>query len=424
MAIDDIIREIESSISHLVTQPIFLEWLGKNTVERGDYVVINDSFVHRATSTLKSQKHIVLKADQDGILESRPLIANGLRFNLDFKHFGNRAPKPPVSTLEEAASEEVASLGELLFILIGEIHDTTVLEEAIGHADFDTMYWDPSATESVEIADKIIIVRDVHDEAPLAEAITKLYEDNGSQLPDGLLSALGIALDQLQDRAVASLVLPSQETELGRGVTDSILEVLQEQRDQYASVLASSTTQELSEGINEILRIAYNFASDATTYLNLIVSICDLKPIVLWGTIAEHIALSESFKQLPWSRSRNKPSMKNYTSTISDARNSAFHNLFPFRKSLQLSLPQSALQNAELRIFSEHGKKKDNRLSFQDRELIDLLTEFTRARERRVSTRFWQQNLAVMDATIALFSATNSFLKTLYASAQSDSILN
>ena len=276
-----------------------------------------------------------------------------------------------------------------------------------------------NATDSVEIANRLITVRDVHDEAPLAETITKLYEDRGSQLPDGLLTALGIALDQLQDCAVASLVLPSQGTELGRGMTDSIVEVLQEQREQYASVLASSTTQELSEGINEILRIAYNFASDATTYLNLIVSICDLKPIVLWGTIAEHIALSEAFKQLPWSRSRNKPSMKNYTSTISDARNSAFHNLFPFRKSLHLILPQSALQNAELRIFSEHGKKKDNKLSFQERELIDLLTEFTRARERRVSSWFWQQNLVVMDATIALFSATNSFLKTLYASAQS-----
>ena len=419
MPIDDIISDIESSVSRLVTQPVFIEWLGKNTVDGGDYIVINDSFVYRATSTVKSQKHLVLRADQNGILERQPLIAEGLRFNLDFKHFGKRAPKPPVSTLEEAASEEVVSLGELLFILIGEIHDTTVLEETIGHADFDTMYWDPNATDSVEIANRLITVRDVHDEAPLAEAITKLYEDRGSQLPDGLLAALGIALDQLQDRAVASLVLPSQSTELGRGMTDSIIEVLHEQREQYSSVLASSTTPELSEGINEILRIAYNFASDATTYLNLIVSICDLKPIVLWGTIAEHIALSEAFKQLPWSRSRNKPSMKNYTSTISDARNSAFHNLFPFRKSLQLILPQSALQNAELRIFSEHGKKKDNKLSFQDRELIDLLTEFTRARERRVSTRFWQQNLAVMDATIALFSATNSFLKTLYASAHS-----
>jgi len=55
MPIDDIISDIESSVSRLVTQPVFIEWLGKNTVEGGDYVVINDSFVYRATSTVKSQ---------------------------------------------------------------------------------------------------------------------------------------------------------------------------------------------------------------------------------------------------------------------------------------------------------------------------------------------------------------------------------
>ena len=77
-----------------------------------------------------------------------------------------------------------------------------------------------NATDSVEIANRLITVRDVHDEAPLAETITKLYEDRGSQLPDGLLTALGIALDQLQDSAVASLVLASQGTELGRGMAD------------------------------------------------------------------------------------------------------------------------------------------------------------------------------------------------------------
>jgi hypothetical protein len=39
-------------------------------------------------------------------------------------------------------------------------------------------------------------------------------------MSNSLLTALGIALDQLLDRAVASLVLPSQGTELGRGMTD------------------------------------------------------------------------------------------------------------------------------------------------------------------------------------------------------------
>ena len=152
MPIDDIISDLESSVNRLITQPVFIEWLGKNTVESGDYVVINDSFVYRVTSTVKSQKHLVLRADQNGISRTATIVAGSLRFNLDFKHFGKRAPKPPVSTFEEAASEEVISLGERLFILIGEIHDTTVLEETIGHADFDTMYWDPNALDSVEIA--------------------------------------------------------------------------------------------------------------------------------------------------------------------------------------------------------------------------------------------------------------------------------
>ena len=104
MPIDDIISDIESSVSRLVTQPVFYRMARQNTVEDDDYVVINRSFVDRATSTVKSQKHLpILRPDQNGILESRPLIAEGLRFNLDFKHFGKRAPKPPVSTLEEAA---------------------------------------------------------------------------------------------------------------------------------------------------------------------------------------------------------------------------------------------------------------------------------------------------------------------------------
>jgi hypothetical protein len=200
-------------------------------------------------------------------------------------------------------------------------------------------------------------------------------------------------------------------------MTDNIVEVLKEQRDEYAKALSQLTRQRSGAptALNDILRIAYNFASDATMFLRLIVSICDLKPLILWGTIAEHHKLSESFKRLPWTRSLNKPSLRNYISTISDARNSAFHNLFPFRKSLSATLPESALQHASLRIFSEHGKKKQNQLDYQDRELLEVLFEFTRARERRAPIRFWQQNLEVMNNAIDLFDQTSKFLKTVFA---------
>ena len=151
-----------------------------------------------------------------------------------------------------------------------------------------------------------------------------------------------------------------------------------------------------------------------TNLIRLIVSICDLKPIILWGTIAEHFALSEEFRQLPWTRSHDKPSLKNYEYIISNSRNRTFHNLFPFRKTLKVSLSNSAIQKPELLIFSEFGQKKNNKLSYHDKELVDILTKFTRAREQRVSDHFWQQNLKVMDAAIELFKKTSTFLKILH----------
>lgn len=414
MSIQDIIETIESSVTRLMDLQIFASWLADAQIATGDYVLINDSFVYRSVSTNKSGKCLVLIGDGNNSVQARPAIAVEQKFNLDFKHFGPRAPKPSIFSLEDAVLEELIDLGQILFILVGEVEDATVLTETVGHAEFDVIHWDPRATDPVEIKDREITVRETHDEEPLAEAIIAHYQAKDSDLPSTLIEALGIALDHLQDRAVASLLLPSVGSEIQTGMTDSILEVLKEQRIQYAAALEKSSSEDSSAGVNEILRIAYNFASDATTYLSLIVSICDLKPIVLWATIAEHVALSEAFKALPWSRSRNKPSLKNYSSTIGDARNSAFHNLFPFRKSLHLDLPESALHDAELTIFSEHGRKKENRLSFQDRELIDVLVEFTRARDRQVPPRFWRNNLVVMDATIELFSATNRFLKALH----------
>lgn len=261
-------------------------------------------------------------------------------------------------------------------------------------------------------------VKETHDEETLWQAVAQHFKDKNQEIPGGLREAFGVTLDKLQDEGVAELQIPSLGSSLQRGISDAIIEVLTQQRSEYAAALARLDKKGDSDAgaLNEILRIAYNFSSDATGYLNLVVSICDLKPIVLWGTIAEHYALSEAFRLLPWTRSRNKPSLKNYGLTISDARNSAFHNLFPFKKALNVNLPSAALRGAELRLFSEHAKKKDNQLSYHDKPLVDVLVEFTRARERQVSKHFWQQNLQVMDSTIALFLATNEFIKILHAS--------
>src|SRR6185436_565755 len=238
----------------------------------------------------------------------------------------------------------------------------------------------------------------------------------GAVADDLLRDAFGEALDRLQSQAVAELKLPDRNVPKDGGMTNAIVEVLREHRNTYSDALArcDGDPEKDAEAFNEVLRIAYNFATDAITYLRLIIKVCDLKPIILWGTIAEHFELSEAFKQLPWTRAQTKASLDSYIATIGDARNSAFHHLFPFQKTLRISVPAAAFREAELRIFSEHARKRENQLNYQDKELVGVLLEFTRARERKVAPGFWRKNLDVMDCTIRLFGATDNFLRLLH----------
>jgi hypothetical protein len=148
--------------------------------------------------------------------------------------------------------------------------------------------------------------------------------------------------------------------------------------------------------------------------MRLIISICDLKPIVLWCTLHSHFLLSEAFKSLPWTRSKYKASLKGYIDTIGDARNNAFHKLFPFRRALDVNLPEGSLRGPTLRIFSEFSRKSENELTYQDKELVGVLTEFTRVSTIKVSHGFWQKNLEVMKQTRELLRNTGNALRLLH----------
>lgn len=415
-------RVITDSISdnarRLVKDPGFKSWLSTEKLEEGDLVVVNNSFVYRDVNTVKSADCLCFKVGAGKELDSPPEVLSGFRFNVDFKRLSLRAgnlPRP--QGLDDAVERQVSELGQLVFILLGEVSDTVTIREPLTHSFFDEVVWDPTASKLVSCANNVT-VKETHDEEAVWAEIESYFKSDGNDPPDGLREAIGVALDRLQLRAVAKLNLPGGSVSAGC-VTDAIVRVLQEQQKEYDSALDRFVRNSTdSVALNNMLRIAYNFSSDATTFLRLIVSVCDLKPIVLWGTIAEHYRLSQEFSSLPWTRSRQKPSLKSYIATIADARNSAFHNLFPFRKSLQVALPDVALQDPELWLFSEHGRKGDNRLTYRDKELVDVLVEFTRARERRVPLQFWKQNSNVIESTIKLFAGAGSFLTTLHAAGK------
>lgn len=411
----NVIATIEDSTKRLLQHPGYITWQSEQGVASGDLVLVNNSFVFRDVKTSKSSQYLSLKAEEGEPLFFKPVVVEQTRINSDFKRFRASSNLPPTLNLTDAVTAQLSSLGEIVFLLIGEVDDSLVASVNLDVSGFDEAVWDPKLHDLVKVGENRILVRATDDEDKIWQEVERHFREQAENPPEALRDGLGIALDKLQDEAAAKVKIPTGSNVSDLGITDTILTVLREQRDEYVQAvdLVVGDGEGGSGALNNILRLAYNFSSDAAGYLRLIVSVCDLKPIVLWATIAEHYSLSEAFQRLPWSRSHRKASLKNYHQTIADARNSAFHNLFPFRKTLHVELPEAALGRTELRIFSEHAKKRENQLTYQDKGLVDVLVEFTRARERSVPMAFWVKNLDVMDATIELFKATNDFLKVV-----------
>jgi len=412
-----VIEAINNSAADFLRLPSCAAWFKSQALSANDLVLVNNSFVYRDVKTAKSQKYLAFGIAGNGVPVKEPQVATWSRINADFKLIRRKSGNAPSPlSLESEVEVETSMLGSLAFVLIGQVEDNNILEQALNHSSLDAVVWDPSLTQTARIEGPRIVVRDTYDEEAIFAHVVSFFQERGEQVPDGLREKFGIALDALQDQAVANLRIPVDNPPTGDNMTDDIVRVLLEQKSTYETALERCDGDPLRDptAYNEILRISYNFASDASTFLRLIVSICDLKPVVLWGTISQHYRLSDAFRNLPWTRSRCKPSLGNYVSTVRDARNSAFHDLFPFRKSLNVVLPETALQEASLRLFSEHARKKDNRLIYQDKELVDVLLAFTRARDRRAPSRFWHKNLQVMDALIELFKSTGAFLKLLH----------
>jgi hypothetical protein len=403
---EKLIEGIRGSSSNILSHPTFKTWAEPIKWEEGDLLVLNNSFVFRDVKTTKAEEYLAYGVDKDGAF-SDLCVANPGRIISDFKRIPKKAVgSVKLTSLEEQVREQHSKLGNLVYLLVGEVDDSKVQTVRLSVNPFESVTWDPKLQNNCQVVGTEILLRETFDEEDLWKVIIQHTPDETDK--EELKQQFGAALDQLQDMAMAELRLPEKGKPITHGVTAAICEILKNEKSDYAAAVANLPDP---KALNEVLRIAYNFASDATNYMRLIVSICDLKPIVLWGTISEHYSLSEKFKKLPWARRNKKPSLRNYESTIKDARNSAFHNLFPFRKSLSVQLPIEALGKAELRIFSEHSKKKENSLNYMDKPLVDVLVGFTRAREVRVAERFWKKNIELMDATISLFEATDSFLR-------------
>ncbi len=401
---------IESLITKAVDDfrqhPEFLNWFGTQSPGNDDLVVLNNSFIYRDKSLIKTTKNkqfLYLKI-KDGKQRDEVFVVEPNDFNTDFKLLSAKSVNLPVAKpLSTAIEEELGRLGELLFVLIGEIKDES-RSVPINHSYASELRFDPqaAATAKVQSVDgtRRITVRQLLDpEAAWKEIESTVEADLGD---DKRVFAQEFAdvFEKLKNEAVSKLQLPRP----GAPKTESsfiarLRQAVSTQRQLYDEALAKCDEGGGSGGVhfNEVLRIAYNFADDALKVLQLLVSVSDLKAVLLWCTIHEQFDVATAFRNLPWTKSTKKPSLSRYQEIINGARNRAFHNLLSFDRTIEIDLHGVPIGARSLTLLPAHSRRKTyTAFDYEDRELVEVLTELTLAPETAVSMDFWKRNANVM----------------------------
>jgi hypothetical protein len=232
--------------------------------------------------------------------------------------------------------------------------------------------------------------------------------------------ALAVAMVALRAAVHSTLTLPTTVDEVVSTLLDTIIEALDQAIGEYRASLAACEGEPDRDPAeyNNLLRIAYNFTTDALQMVSFVGEMCDLKPAVLFLTLHGQLELSNAFKALPWPRARQKASLKLYDSTVKGARNAAFHRLFPFTKAIDVDLRGVPIKATKLRLFSEYEglrRTRTDALEYEDRELIELLAGFARTAAHSVASTFWHKNVDVMLGMVALLRQFRAALVAILA---------
>lgn len=401
---------IISEVDVVTKTASFKDWLANETVSSAanQFVAINNSFIFRENiKTVKSRKYIAFDISSTRVFNTKKIyIVEGVAFNSHFKLFP-RTANHTKTELEIAIKNELKEIGEVLYTIVGDIQDVNNISETLGNSHFKKITLSPTLLTDFQIIGDEILIKDYSDREQIWKNIETHCKINKLEVAENLPLSIDKAITNFQNNAFSTLILPKKFDPNTKYLLDKISMVIEDHLKTYKANISKIDTD--SKAMIEILRISYNFVSDVNKLLALVINLCDLKPIILWLTLSKYFNLDNKFKELPFGFSKNKASLSDYENVIKNARNKSFHQLFPFNKSLRFEL--NALEEVSVTIFSNHGKKDGNKMTYKDQELYELLRSFTRVNEQVVSKNFWIKNEDVMKAVHELIIATSVGIK-------------
>lgn len=401
---------IRLQVERILNSPQFVQWKADNVKKAGHIILNNSFFFRQGVKSNKSEQYLgfVSTSGADDLTTSRLQVISGVTINKDFQFFPEKNSQIRSITLDKATTSDlIKNFGRVGFVFIGNVFDDVSFSEPIDEADFRNLILEPKQSDLIRIKNQDIVIRELIDEDSLWHELENRYSHNAKgkySLPESLANPLSTALKNLRVNAYARLKIPENTREVKSTMVDSIIRAFEEAAKGYQVSLDKCKGDHRTDPneFNNVLRIAYNFTSDAMEMLKIIVHMSDIKPIILFTTIHSQFELSNALKELPWPRSEKKGSLQLYESTVKGARNHAFHRLFPFSKAIDVDVSGLAFRAKRLRLFPEFTNKKNNTLDYEDRDLVELLTQFSRTSEHTVTPVFWKKNLVVIERTIDL----------------------
>ena len=392
---------IESNIKDLTQSDSFCAWFENQKKNEGDWVIMNNSFIFRKTKTFKTRKNKYFlgfpikkaKPDFDSIFVSTPSdFDTDFRIiqSMDTSRIGN-------DPLEYSINSEVQKLGQLVFFLIGKLIEiptsVSIQSKFIKELRFDPTCSAPDLVN--QDGNYVYIVNQLNDPEGAWNTTRPKIEDLFGKDVISLQKAFFLAHDELRKEAKYHMVLPeSISSKTDNTFINELIKSISEQRRFYELALEKYMNgQDAENNFREILRISYNFSNEAIRIIQLLVSICDLKPVLLWSTIKSHFDLVEALRSIPIIKSEKKGNTEEYINMVHSARNHAFHNLLPFDRSIEADLTGIQMNARKLTLLPSYTQReKAIAFDYEDREMVEILKEFTRADETKVSLEFWQRN--------------------------------
>lgn len=417
--ISEIKEQITNSVVNLFSTENFTIFLKNNVIADGDWVTINNSFNLRKSIGLKTSKNsqyltVPIKngtPDLNNIFISKPKS-----FDNDFNLIKEVITKNIDSaSLDNSIQGELNSLGELVFFLIGEIIDEQH-SVSVNNKHIKILTFDSTAKESTIMKvdnDIVMIINQLVDPDLAWESIKACLPSYPTLDADSLENSFAQAYKTLKEEVRLYMKIPEATTKKSdNSFLDHLSKSVKEQVEEYESALNSylSGFAKNDGYLKEIMRISYNFESDALKLLKLLVTLSDLKGIILWLTVDTHYRFAESIKNLPWTKRDGKASLSTYQEKIHGARNHAFHDFFLIDRTIEVDLTNINIVAHKLTLFPEYKNRAKPALQYQDKELVEAINELTRVSETVVNVDFWKSNLEVIKSFETLLKSTNEAL--------------